>query len=196
MLNILEIPAVLAALAFTGGYVLAKLGSLLGRRSAADAKKNDAAHDKQMRGVEADLRVTRKTLEQAETELEALREERNVLREELDECRGQLKKITAKASQLGAHLQEECEKTQSLRTELKERAEHSIRAQIQIRDMETELNLGNTSTGNVQVEIDQLIAERDEPNERLDMLKEGAGGGSTDDQQGKAKRQGDAVLDG
>ena len=62
--------------------------------------------------MEADLRVTRKTLEQAETELVELREERGELRAELDECRDELNQSTSKFSELRTHLQEECEKVQ------------------------------------------------------------------------------------
>jgi len=196
MLNLLEMPLVLAALSFTGGYVLAKIGAVLSRNSSADVTKSNPEKDKHLRGMEADLRVTHKKLEQAETELVELREERGELRAELDECREQLNQSTTKLSDVSSHLQEECEKTQSLRTELSERAEQSIRAQVQIRDMETELSLANTGTGTVQEEIDLLIAEREDLNDRLGMLQHEQENESSDDQRTTNKeRESDITLD-
>ncbi|MGI9329644.1 MAG: hypothetical protein ACR2QB_02925 [Gammaproteobacteria bacterium] len=203
MLNLLEMPLVLGALAFTGGIVLAKLGSLLFRPAPAEVNKSNPDLDKRLRSMEADLRVTRKKLEQADTELAELRAERGELRAELDECHDQLNESTSKLTTLKTDFKSECEKTRGLRTELTERAEESIRAQVQIRDMETELSLASTSTVSVQDEIDQLIAEREDLDgrredldDRLGLLKQSQDGDSTDDQRTKDhERQTDIVLD-
>lgn len=170
MSNLLEMPLVLAALAFLLGYVLAKLGALLGRQAPA-AVKGDVDRDRHLRAVEADLRVARKQLEQTEAELTELKQGRGELQAELDERGGELREATDQIADLREQLKGECEKTQGLRNELSSRAEQGIRTQVQLRDMETELSLAQAGSDAINDEISQLASEREELTERLCELQ-------------------------
>ncbi len=171
MSNLLEMPLVLAALAFLLGYVLAKLGALLGRKAPA-AVKGDVDRDRHLRAMEADLRVARKQLEQTEAELTELKQGRGELQAELDERGGELREATDQIADLREQLKGECEKTQGLRSELiSSRAEQGIRTQVQLRDMETELSLAQAGSDAINDEISQLASEREELTERLNELQ-------------------------
>lgn len=170
MSNLLEMPLVLAAMAFTAGYVLAKLGALLNRNEVTDGK-TDPERDRRFRAMDAELRIIRKQLEEAQLETRALKEARGELQAELDERNGDLLEATGQLADLREQLQDECEKTQGLRSELSQRAEQGIRAQVQIRDMETELSLSQGSGAAVTEEISQLFEETSELEEELQRIK-------------------------
>lgn len=155
MSNLLEMPLVLAALAFMAGYVLAKLGAWFTRKEKTDGK-HDPDRDRQYRGMEADLRVARKQLEQAETDMAAVKQERGELQAELDDRGGELLEATSQLEDLRGQLKDECDKTQGLRSELSNRAEEGIRAQVQLRDAETELSLAQAGSDAVNDEISWL----------------------------------------
>ena len=160
MSNLLEMPLVLAALAFVLGYVLAKLGALFRSGEQVDAK-TDPDRDRHYRAVEADLRVARKQLEQAEEDMATVKRERGELQAVLDERSDDLLEATGQLADLKGQLQDECSKTQKLRSELSERAEEGIRAQVQLRDVETELSLAQAGSDAVNDEISQLQQERE-----------------------------------
>lgn len=170
MSNLLEMPLVLAALAFTGGYVLAKVGVLLGRAGKTSTKP-DTERDRQFRAMEAELRVARKQFEEAETSLVAVKQERGELQAQLDERTAEAVDATDRLTGLHKQLKEECEKTQKLRTELSQRAEQEIRTKIQLRDMETELSLAQAGSDAINDEINQLASEREELTEQLQQLQ-------------------------
>lgn len=170
MSNLLEMPLVLAALAFMAGYVLAKLGAWFTRKEKTDGK-HDPDRDRQYRGMEADLRVARKQLEQAETDMAAVKQERGELQAELDDRGGELLEATSQLEDLRGQLKDECDKTQGLRSELSNRAEEGIRAQVQLRDAETELSLAQAGSDAVNDEISQLVGEREQLEERLADLQ-------------------------
>lgn len=156
MSNLLEMPLVLAALAFSAGYLLAKVGALFSRKTAAGAK-SDPDWERQLRALNAELRISNKQLEEAQAEIADLTQARDELQAELEKSSSHLIEANGTLTNLREQLQGECEKTQALRTELTQRAEQGIRAQLQIRDMETELSLAQGSGAAVADEISQLF---------------------------------------
>lgn len=171
MSNLLDMPLVLASLAFLAGYVLAKLGSLLRRNP--DKPVIETERDRQQRSLEAELRVAQKKLEQTSASM-AERERRfGELSAELEELREQVQAHDAECSSLKLQLREECEKTDRLRNELSDRAEQGIRSQVRLRDIETELSLAQAGSDVVNDEIEKLIAERDELTARLTAMETG-----------------------
>jgi chromosome segregation ATPase len=172
MFNLLEMPLVLGAVAFLAGYVLAKLGSLLGRRRRPKAPGEMSERDHRLRSVGAELRVAQRKLEESEKAEKDWKIERGELTAEIEALRDEAATHEVQLQDLRGQLVDECSKTQTLRSELSSRAEESIRAQVALRDMETELSLAQVGSEVVRNEIDRLAAEREELTGRLDSLKQ------------------------
>jgi chromosome segregation ATPase len=172
MFNLLEMPLVLGAVAFLAGYVLAKLGSLLGRRRRPKVPGEMSERDHQLRAVEAELRVAQRKLEESEKAEKDWKVERGELTAEIEALRDEAATHEVQLQDLRGQLVDECSKTQTLRSELSSRAEESIRAQVALRDMETELSLAQVGSEVVRDEIDRLAAEREELTGRLDSLRQ------------------------
>jgi len=171
MSNLLEMPLVLAAAAFLAGYVLAKLGALLSGGRRPTAANEPSARDRRLRALEAELRVAQRKLEESDKAQETWRAERGELTAEIETLRDEAATHEVQLQDLQNQLVDECNKTQTLRTELSSRAEEGIRAQVALRDMETELSLAQVGSEVVKEEIDRLAAEREELTDRLNSLK-------------------------
>lgn len=178
MFNLLEMPLVLAAVAFLAGYVLAKLGTLIGGRRRRKSPDEMTERDRRLRAVEAELRVAQRKLEEAEQARQSWQAERGELLAESENLRDEAATHEVQLQELRGELADECNKTQTLREELTSRAEESIRATVALRDMETELSLAQVGSEVVQDEIDRLAAEREELTGRLNALK-----GDADDEE-------------
>ncbi|RMF94900.1 MAG: hypothetical protein D6727_12005 [Gammaproteobacteria bacterium] len=179
MSKLFEMPLVLGTVAFLAGYVLAKLGALLSRKAPEAPPPSD--RDKRLRSLDAELRVVRKKLEEAEAAVRDREMQNGELRAELDELRERIGDANEETESLRLQLRDECEKTQQLRTELSQRAEDEIRAQMRLREIETELSLVHAGNDAVQDEIQRLEAERDELMRRLQAQSPGAAQKRDDD---------------
>lgn len=171
MFNLAEMPLVAAVIAFLAGYVLAKLGSLLGGRRRRSQATESTERDRRLRALDAELRVAQRKLEEADQARAAFSAERGELMAEIDTLREEAETYEAQLQDLRDQLSDECNKTQTLRAELTERAEEGIRTQLALRDMETELSLAQVGSEVVRDEIDRLAAEREELTGRLNALK-------------------------
>ncbi|MDJ0928293.1 MAG: hypothetical protein QNJ73_11680 [Gammaproteobacteria bacterium] len=172
-------PLVLAAVSFVAGYILAKLGALLGRASVSEEDTSDK--DRALRSAEAELRVAQKKIEEAEANFEAKNTEAGELRAELEELREEHNEFEEQTTSLRDQLRDECEKTQKLRTELSERAEAGIRTEVKLRDAETELSLAQAGSDAINDEIQRLAEEREELTNRLKTLQQQADTEASDD---------------
>lgn len=141
-----EVPEILILItgsAFLLGWLLAKIGSALGSRKRS-ARRDP--RDDRIRSLEAELRV-------AQTNGEKLKEKFEERERELAEAR---KTMTVRdrtgAEQdelilkLRQDLKDSVKKTRELRTELTERAEESVRYEVRVRELETELSVARSST--------------------------------------------------
>ncbi len=155
----------LSAAAFFAGFVLARL--LPKFRASSDVSETSSERDRKFRALEAESRVAKRKLEQADVDLAAAHTEAEELLAELEQFRKQEDGSAAELQDLRAQLAEECEKTKSLRAALTERAEEGIRASVELRDAQTELSVVQAGTEAVQDEINDLLAQHEELTARL-----------------------------
>lgn len=194
MFNLLEMPLVLAAVAFLAGYVLATIGSAIsGRGRKSPEEKSE--RDRRLRALEAELRVAQRKLDESGQAEETWRADRGELMAEIESLRDEAATHEVQLQDLQSQLQDECSKTQTLRTELSSRAEEGIRAQVALRDMETELSLAQVGSEVVRDEIDRLAAEREELTDRLNSLKHQLDEEEAADQPRQRPLAGDLALD-
>jgi chromosome segregation ATPase len=162
-------PVVFGVATFVAGFSLA---GLLLRRGSGFKPKSDAAAEHQVRASEAELRVARKRAEEAAEEITTARAEIDELREANDAAKQRYDQLQAEIDRLEQGLRDECAKTQELRQELTSRAEETIRAKVQMKEMQTELSVVQAGSEAVHDEIAQLAAERERLTKRLEMLQE------------------------
>ena len=129
--------------AFLLGWLLSSLSSSLGSR--AKARKRDPRDDR-IRSLEAEHRV-------AQTNAESLKETVVGLEKDLEDVSDGIEKrdnvIThqqEKIEKLTADLKESVMKTRELRAELSDRATESLKSEVKLREVETELEVAQAST--------------------------------------------------
>jgi len=159
MLILFESPLLLGVAAFLAGAVFANMVKVIGKRISAE---KDTGRDRQIRSLEADLRVARKRTEEAETELASKQEELTVLTEETDELRKTVKARNKKLVAAKNLLNEECAKTVALRKELSGLTEQTIRVSAELKSVETELGVVQAGSDVVAEEFHRLAAEREQ----------------------------------
>lgn len=198
MSNLLQSPMVLGVSAFMAGWVIAYLSRILGGDFAgnreADAKQGRASSEHRIRALAADLRVVQKAVEEAEDERTTAKAELGKMNEESAILRKTLERRDAQLAEAKKSISEECLKTIELRRELTGRAEETIRANVQIKNIETELDVIQAGSDVVAEQFKCLTEEREDLTDRLRALKEempDAAGNEPDE----AKRREDLILD-
>jgi uncharacterized protein (DUF3084 family) len=160
--------ATAAVAGFAAGALLTRLvGS--GASGTVGKRAGDLHH--MIRGLEADLRVALRTVEQARTERDALTAELAKTATELGallEKSADQKELVRK---LKVEIQHECAKTARLRLELAERAEEMVRTHVQLRDVQNELGVTQVGSDVVMDEITRLERERDDLNAMVEGLR-------------------------
>jgi chromosome segregation ATPase len=129
--------------AFVLGWVVAKVSAALAGK--IQAKKRDPRDDR-IRNLDAELRI-------AQTDAAKARDEKDKQEESLTETQRlvadrELAIVSQqeKIAQLRADLKESVKKTRELRAELSNRAEQSVRSEVKLREVETELSVAQAST--------------------------------------------------
>lgn len=153
------------------GWVLARLVTRFTPRPAA-SRTRDQELNYRVRALETDLRISQRKAEELTAKLEKEREDIAVRREELENSLALARERDEQVAQLRKTLKDECSKTQELRVELTNRAEQTIRAQVKMKDMETELSVAQAGSTAVADEINRLAQERDELTGRIQALQE------------------------
>ncbi len=129
--------------AFLLGWFVGKIGAYFGNK--VQAKRCDPRDDR-LRSMGAELRIAQADAGKATAEVEeqskSLVEERNTLvaRDKLIVNQGDT------ISRLRSDLKESVIKTRELREELSDRAAESVRSEVRLRDVETELSVAQAST--------------------------------------------------
>ena len=129
--------------AFLLGWTLSFISSRIGSRHRAN--KRDPRDDR-IRALEAELRI-------ANNEREQLREKHKTAVEELEDANDSIEKRDnvishqqSRVEELKRDLRESVAKTRELRQELTDRAEETVRSEVKIREIETELSVAQAST--------------------------------------------------
>jgi len=129
--------------AFLLGWLVAKVSAALAGK--IQARKRDPRDDR-IRNLEAELRIAQSNSGEAEEKAEkhqgkiAEEQERSERRDEI--ISDQQETITT----LRTDLKDSVKKTRELRYELSHRAEESVRSEVKLREVETELSVAQAST--------------------------------------------------
>lgn len=169
-----EIPqqqVLLIAGVFLFGWLLSSISSSIS--SNGRSKKRDPKDDR-IRSLEAELRI-------AQSDAESSKEKAERLEEELEEANnGNEKRDNVISHQqqridkMKAELKDSVMKTRELRAELSERATESLRSEVKLREVETELEVAQASTDLIATGVlDYSVAPEPDDDELEDLLAEG-----------------------
>lgn len=129
--------------AFLLGWFVGKLGAYLGAQF--QARKRDPRDDR-IRNLDAELRIAQTGAEKAKEEVAVLTDE---LAEEKDRTERRDQVITGQQqtiAELRSDLKDSVLKTRELRGELSNRAAESVKSEVKLREVETELSVAQAST--------------------------------------------------
>lgn len=173
MLSLLKSPLVIAGAAFVAGWIVALLFKWI-RSPSTDEDK--PGHEHQIRALDADLRVATKRLEEIEDELRAAQNELRTTSEASELLGKTLELRDAELAKIRKSLATECKKTVELRRELTGRAEETIRARVQIKDIATERDIAQAGSNVVVEHVQRLEAEKEDLTGRLERSITGEAG--------------------
>lgn len=125
------------------GWFVGKIGAYFGNKIQA---RNRDPRDDRLRSMNAELRIAQTDAGKAKTELE---EQSKTLKEESDTVVARDKLIAEQGDtiiRLKSDLKESVIKTRELRAELSDRATESVKSEVRLRDIETELSVAQAST--------------------------------------------------
>ncbi len=129
--------------AFLLGWFVGKIGAYFGNKIQA---RNRDPRDDRLRSMNAELRIAQTDAGKAKAELE---EQGKTLKEESDTVAVRDKFIVEQGDtiiRLKSDLKESVIKTRELRAELSDRAAESVKSEVRLRDIETELSVAQAST--------------------------------------------------
>lgn len=129
--------------AFVLGWIVAKLSAALAGH--IQARKRDPRDDR-IRNLEAELRIAQTDGTKARDQAEALKQEIDAERKRVEDRDQVIAGQQEKISRLRADLKDSVKKTRELRAELSDRAEESLRSEVKLREVETELSVAQAST--------------------------------------------------
>lgn len=125
------------------GWFVGKIGAYFGNKIQA---RNRDPRDDRLRSMNAELRIAQTDAGKAKTELE---EQSKSLTEEQGTVVARDKLIVEQGDtiiRLKSDLKESVIKTRELRAELSDRATESVKSEVRLRDVETELSVAQAST--------------------------------------------------
>jgi hypothetical protein len=129
--------------AFLLGWFVGKIGAYFGNKIQ---ERNRDPRDDRLRSMNAELRIAQTDAGKAKTELE---EQSKSLTEEQGTVVSRDKLIIEQGDtiiRLKSDLKESVIKTRELRAELSDRAAESVKSEVRLRDVETELSVAQAST--------------------------------------------------
>jgi len=128
---------------FLLGWFVGKIGAYFGNKIKA---RNRDPRDDKIRSLNAELRIAQADAEKAksadEEQGKTLQEERDTLAQRDQLISEQVETI----ARLKSDLKESVLKTRELRAELTDRAAESVKSEVRLRDVETELSVAQAST--------------------------------------------------
>lgn len=141
-----EIPQTLILMtlgAFLLGWVLASINSRMG--SMYKARKRDPRDDR-IRSLEAELRVAQSETTKSKDRVEQLEKDIAEATDSVEKRDNVITHQQERMEQLKKDLRDSVRKTRELRHELSDRAEESVRSEVKLREVETELSVAQAST--------------------------------------------------
>ena len=129
--------------AFVLGWIVAKISAALAGK--IHTKKRDPRDDR-IRNLDAELRI-------AQSDAAKIRDEKDKQEERLSETQQlvadkdlAIVEQQERLAKLRSDLKDSVQKTRELRAELSQRAEESVRSEVKLREVETELSVAQAST--------------------------------------------------
>lgn len=174
MLTVQEIFLSVGLIGVLAGWLMGRAGSWFGHHTSR-TREEELNH--RIRALEADLRVAQRKAEDATTQIEQQRQEVETLHAQTQTGSDTVRQREELVQKLRQSLVEECAKTQSLRQELTNRAEETVRARAKVKEVETELSVARAGSDAVLDQMNQLAAERAELTGKLQSLQSELTGG-------------------
>jgi len=129
--------------AFLLGWILSSISARFANKSRA--RERDPRDDR-IRSLEAELRVSKTDLEKFRKKAEKLAEELEQVAEGVEKRDNVITHQQVKLDATTRDLKDSVLKTRELRSELTDRATESVRSEVKLRDVETELSVAHAST--------------------------------------------------
>ncbi len=129
--------------AFLLGWILSSISSRMGDRHRA--RRRDPRDDR-IRELEAELRIANSEREQLHEKHEAVLTELEDANDSIEKRDNVISHQQSRVEDLKKDLKESVAKTRELRQELTDRAEETLRSEVKIREIETELSVAQAST--------------------------------------------------
>jgi chromosome segregation ATPase len=167
MSNLLQSPFLILPAGFFFGVIVTLVVGRL--RSSAQVEEDKSGHEHQIRALEADQRVSHKHIAELEEDLMATKTGLESRNEKQDEMNTALAARDAEVTEVKKALAVECKKTAKLRRELTGRAEETIRANAQIKDIATELDIVQAGSEVVAEQFERLAKENQDLTGRHDQ---------------------------
>jgi chromosome segregation ATPase len=146
--------------AFALGWMVAKFGVWVSNR-AKDAIRDPK--DDRIRSLEAEHRIAKIDSTKAVEESTSLKQEFQDAEESIKEHEKVRAEQVNKITQLRKDLKDSVKKTRELRAELSDRATESVRSEVKLREVETELEVTRASTDLIATGVlDYSMAPDDE----------------------------------
>ena len=152
--------------AFLLGWILSSIGSRVGAKVRA---KNRDPKDDRIRQLEAELRIERSESSEAREQLETLKTELEAANEGLQKRDSVIVHQQGRVRELERDLKDSIIKTRELRHELTNRAEETVRSEVKLREVETELSVAQASNDMIATGVfDYTLApEIEEENDEI-----------------------------
>lgn len=129
--------------AFLLGWILSAINARIGDKTRA--RKRDPRDDR-IRSLEAELRVSNGDLEESRKKVEKLAEELEETTEGVEKRDNVITHQQLKLDTTTKDLKDSVLKTRELRAELSDRATESVKSEVKLREVETELSVAQAST--------------------------------------------------
>lgn len=169
MSNLFTMPLLLGFVAFMAGLLTAKFSAYIGSRAAGNEVPE---HHREIRSLEANLRVAQKDAEEANEKMLASKQELEALQASLEDMEQTSQFQAEELEEMRQAVKNESGKVAELRRTLTERAEETIRANVKARDSETKLSILKAGATAMHDEVDRIESEREELSNRLKDLDE------------------------
>jgi len=129
--------------AFLLGWIVGKIGAYLGGKF--QARKRDPRDDR-IRNLDAELRIAKADREKAQQQVEKAQADLIEVRERVVRQDTVITEQLELLAELRNDLKESVMKTRELRAELSNRAAESVKSEVKLREVETELSIAQAST--------------------------------------------------
>lgn len=129
--------------AFLLGWIISSINSRLGDKTRA--RKRDPRDDR-IRSLEAELRIAQTDVGEAREKIEKLDETLEGSKEGVEKRDNVITHQQVKLDATTRDLKESVLKTRQLRAELSDRATESVKSEVKLREVETELSVAQAST--------------------------------------------------